>query len=172
MPIWDLTEPLRAGMPTYPGDPPFERRVLRRLEDGDPYTLSWLGMSAHAGTHVDPPAHFLAGGATVDQLPLEALVGEALLVDSLDAAAADTRILLLRAGGAPIPTPELPGLRTFGIDAATLDLDAHRLLAGRGLAVVVNLRLDAIPAGRYRFACLPLLVEDGDGAPARAILYT
>src|SRR5215470_16011605 len=133
MPMWDLTEPLRAGMPTYPGDPPFERRVLRRLEDGDPYTLSWLGLSAHAGTHVDPPAHFVAGGATLDAVP------------------GDTRILLLRAGGAPIPVPELPGLRTFGIDAATLDFDAHRLLAGRGVAVVVNLRLGGIPPGRYRF---------------------
>ena len=35
----------------------------------------------HSGTHVDAPSHFLAGGASVDQLPLEILLGKARVVD-------------------------------------------------------------------------------------------
>ncbi len=34
-------------------------------------------MSCHAGTHVDAPAHFLPGGAGVDDLPLDILIGPA-----------------------------------------------------------------------------------------------
>lgn len=54
---------------------------MRTLAAGDPFNVSRLGLSTHAGTHVDPPAHFLAGGATVDQLDLDALVGEAIVAD-------------------------------------------------------------------------------------------
>jgi arylformamidase len=183
MAIWDLTQPLRPGMVVFPGDPPFERRVLRRLEAGDPFTLSWLGMSAHAGTHVDPPAHFVAGGATVDRIPLDALLGEALVVDAVDAVPDGARIVLVRAGGAALAPEAVArlagrGVRTIGIDGPSLDpadstdFPAHRLAAERGLVVVVNLHLEGVPSGRYRFACLPLLVADGDGAPARALLWT
>jgi arylformamidase len=78
--IYDVTVPLSAGTPTYPGDTPFARRVQKRLEDGDPSTLSDLTLSAHAGTHVDAPLHFLENGGTVDELPLEILMGRARVV--------------------------------------------------------------------------------------------
>ena len=42
--------------------------------------LSGLSMSCHAGTHVDAPAHFLLGGAGVDALPLDVLIGPAWVV--------------------------------------------------------------------------------------------
>ena len=78
--IHDVTVPLTPGMPTYPGDPPFEIEPVRTLE-GDRYRLSRMRLSTHVGTHVDAPAHFLAGGATVDQLPLEILLGKARVVE-------------------------------------------------------------------------------------------
>jgi arylformamidase len=77
--IHDVTVPLTPGMPTYPGDPPFEIEPLRTLA-GDRYRLSRLRLSTHVGTHVDAPAHFIEGGATVDQLPLEILLGKTRVV--------------------------------------------------------------------------------------------
>lgn len=71
--IIDISQPLRAGMPVWPGDPPV---AIDRLNEGLP-AVSALRLGTHVGTHVDPPAHFVAGAATVDQLPLTTLIGPA-----------------------------------------------------------------------------------------------
>ena len=80
--IHDVTVPLATGMAAYPGDPPFALEAAQGLE-GSPYRLYRLALSTHTGTHVDAPAHFLATGATVDQLPLEILLGKARVVEIL-----------------------------------------------------------------------------------------
>lgn len=80
--IHDVTVPLAAGMSTYPGDPPFVLESVQRLGDA-PYELSRLALSTHTGTHVDAPSHFIPGGASVDQLPLEILLGKARVVELL-----------------------------------------------------------------------------------------
>ena len=80
--IHDVTVPLSASVPTYPGDPRFEIEFTRRLATGDPYNLARFSLGAHAGTHVDAPYHFLADGATVDALPLEILMGKARVVEA------------------------------------------------------------------------------------------
>src|SRR4051812_37329918 len=78
--IHDVTVPLSSDVPTFPGDPRFERRLTHSIEAGEPYNVSQLTLGTHAGTHVDAPFHFLADGATVDQLPLEILTGKARVV--------------------------------------------------------------------------------------------
>ena len=75
--IFDVTVPLAAGMSAYPGDPPYS---LEPLASGA-FRISRLSMSSHAGTHVDAPLHFSPGGAPVDQLPLEILLGKARVVE-------------------------------------------------------------------------------------------
>lgn len=80
--IHDVTVPLAPGMPVYPDDPPFAIEALKRLGSGA-FNLSRMSLTTHAGTHVDAPAHFLDGGATVDQLPLEILMGKARVVELL-----------------------------------------------------------------------------------------
>jgi arylformamidase len=75
----DLSLPVDQHMPVYPGDPPVEfHRFLTYEEDG--YQASALSMSCHAGTHVDAPRHFDPGGLTVDQIPLDRLMGTARVV--------------------------------------------------------------------------------------------
>jgi len=78
--IHDVTVPLAPGMLVYPGDPPFQLEPVQRLGEA-PYNLSRMVLTTHSGTHVDAPAHFLPGGATIDQLPLEILLGKARVVE-------------------------------------------------------------------------------------------
>jgi len=93
MPIHDITLPLSPALPVWPGDPPVEVERVADLEAGDAYTLTRLGLSVHAGTHVDAPAHFVRGGGTVDQLDLDVLIGPARVVDIPDATAIDEAAL-------------------------------------------------------------------------------
>jgi len=69
----DVTLPISDKLSVWPGDPPVH---VTRVRDDLPM-LSALNMSCHAGTHVDAPAHFLLGGAGVDALPLDVLIGPA-----------------------------------------------------------------------------------------------
>lgn len=81
MKIYDITLPLREGMPAYPGDPPFRRRTASTMEAGDSSEVGVIETGCHAGTHVDAPAHMIRGGARLDDLPLEALVGSVRVFD-------------------------------------------------------------------------------------------
>ena len=79
--VIDITIPVRTGQLSWPGDPPVAVTPWFRLADGDPADVSEVRLSSHTGTHVDSPSHFLAGGATVDELPLDALIGPAVVAD-------------------------------------------------------------------------------------------
>jgi arylformamidase len=76
----DVTVPLSAELPVWPGDPAFRLEFTRRMADGQDCNLSRMSLGSHAGTHVDAPFHFVAGGTTVDELPLEILIGKARVV--------------------------------------------------------------------------------------------
>ena len=80
MPIFDITVPIRAGMPIYEGDPAVEIAAWSALEKGDSANVSFLHFGAHTGTHVDAPAHFIEGARRVDALPLDVLIGPARVV--------------------------------------------------------------------------------------------
>lgn len=76
MAIYDVTVTLHAGMPTWDGEPgPVCRPIKQIGVNGEPAQVSLLTVGTHTGTHVDAPSHFIPGGATVDALPVEALVG-------------------------------------------------------------------------------------------------
>ena len=69
--IFDISVLLSEESVDYPGDTPFSRNLIAALADGGFCDLSRLEMSAHSGTHIDSPAHFLKGGKTLDAYPLE-----------------------------------------------------------------------------------------------------
>jgi arylformamidase len=87
----DVTAPLDvATTPTYPGDTKPKFEFLRSFDRGDKVTLSSYLMTAHAGTHVDAPLHFVAKGASIDQVPISKLMGPVRVIDcSPDALAID-----------------------------------------------------------------------------------
>ncbi|HKR00322.1 MAG TPA: cyclase family protein [Pyrinomonadaceae bacterium] len=75
MRIYDVSVPISAATPVYPGDPGVEIRQWAAIAAGDAANVSLLHFGAHTATHVDAPAHFIEGASKVDALPLEALIG-------------------------------------------------------------------------------------------------
>ena len=78
--LLDVSVPLAAGLPSYPGNPQFELQPVKRIADGGSSNVSRLVMGTHTGTHVDAPRHFFDAGAPVDALPLDLLLGRARVV--------------------------------------------------------------------------------------------
>ena len=81
MPIYDVSVALADDTPTYPGDPHIEISQFLSLERGDPANVSVIHFGAHSGTHVDAPAHFVAGGSRSDSLALDTMIGSAQVIE-------------------------------------------------------------------------------------------
>ena len=80
----DVSVPLRDGMVVWPGD--IEMQIERRkaIARGDDYNLSSLYMGVHTGTHMDAPRHFLSDTKTIDQIPFDAVIGPARVIEITD----------------------------------------------------------------------------------------
>ncbi|MBI2571788.1 MAG: cyclase family protein [Candidatus Schekmanbacteria bacterium] len=141
----DISVPLRLDMPVWPGEAGFALERTRSLDRGDPVTSSLLRCSVLVGTHVDAPCHFVLGGAGVESLPLDVLIGDAVVIDigaapavtarTLDAAAvpAATRRLLIRSTNSALwQRPGAP----FVPDYVGLAPDAAHWLVARQVALV------------------------------------
>jgi arylformamidase len=81
MKIYDISVSIHPKLPVWPGDPPVVLERYRQQTEGDASNDSRLACSVHCGTHIDAPAHFIENGATVEQLPLDSLVGSATVVE-------------------------------------------------------------------------------------------
>jgi kynurenine formamidase len=78
--VVDLTQPLGAGTVLWPGSEPVALEPLSEIEAQGSFA-QLLRAPEHSGTHLDAPAHFVASGATVDQIPAEALVVPCAVLD-------------------------------------------------------------------------------------------
>lgn len=81
MKLIDVSVPLQAGVPSYPGNTPFSLEPVKRIANGDSSNVSTLHLSAHSGTHVDAPRHFFDDGPGTERLPLELLCGRTRVVE-------------------------------------------------------------------------------------------
>ncbi len=81
----DISVPIHVAMPVYEGDPPCEITLFSSIERGDIANISRLNMGAHTGTHIDAPFHFLGDGKAVHEIPLDSLIGPALVVEIAEA---------------------------------------------------------------------------------------
>ncbi len=84
MPIYDISLTISPSLPVWPGDPPVKMPLTESMEAGAEYNLTRLDISAHTGTHVDAPHHFLNDGRTVENLALEVLTGPCYVVQLPD----------------------------------------------------------------------------------------
>ena len=194
----DISRPLAAGMPVWPGDHPF--RLERQVHDGA--VLSSFATTCHVGTHIDAPLHLDATAGGVESIPLERLVGPAEVVVATAAVVAPESLppgwapslprLLIRTDSHPVGAPIAPGFASLdarlvhwladrgvevvGVDTPSVDpfesadLPAHRALLARGMTWIEGLMLEHVPAGRYQLAALPLALVGADAAPVRAVL--
>lgn len=189
MKLYDISQEV-FSCAVYPGDPRPQRQVLCSMEAGDLYSLTAFSMCAHNGTHVDAPAHFIRGGKTVDAMDLEVFVGPCFVADhegAVTAADADeilrkaentTRILIR---GDVTVTEEAAkvfaesGICLLGNEGPTVGpveapMAVHKLLLGRGIALLEGIVLGDVPEGPYFLSAAPLDLAGADGAPCRAYL--
>lgn len=80
----DVSIPLRNGMVHWPGDRPYERKSNMQISQGDVANLSEIAGSAHTGTHMDAPLHFIEHGASIDTMPVSVTVGRARVIGIQD----------------------------------------------------------------------------------------
>ena len=73
-----------ATTPVYEGNAPLKFDFVLDMRKGDALTLSSYSLGAHAGTHIDAPMHFVRDGASIDHVPLDALIGPARVIDIPD----------------------------------------------------------------------------------------
>lgn len=82
--IYDISVPIRTGGLVYPGNPEIDIALQQAVARGAGANVSTLRFGSHTGTHADAARHFFDDGQPVDQIPLERLIGPALLIAFAD----------------------------------------------------------------------------------------
>jgi arylformamidase len=71
-------------MPHWPDNPPIFLERAQDIARGDDANVSHMAMGVHTGTHMDGPVHFIHEGAGLDEMPLEATIGETRVIEIAD----------------------------------------------------------------------------------------
>jgi arylformamidase len=82
--IHDISVPIRSGGLVYPGNPEIDISSQQAVAKGAGANVSAIRFGSHTGTHADAARHFFDDGQTVDKIPLERLIGPALLLSFAD----------------------------------------------------------------------------------------
>ncbi len=180
------------------GDPAPQLVNRASFEDGSAYTLHTMICSAHCGTHVDAPSHFVESGYDITGIPIADLVGPAevvtlarpgpVTVEALSEAipSPPARVLFRCAppeANAPFwIDPDAArrlvylGVRLVGTTCMSIDapdstgFPAHRILLGGGCTIIENLSLENAPSGRHFLICAPLRWKGAEASPVRPLL--
>src|SRR5215210_1106957 len=78
--IYDISVPIRSGGLVYPGNPDIDISLQQAVAKRAGANVSLIRFGSHTGTHADASRHFFDEGQPVDQIPLERLIGPALLI--------------------------------------------------------------------------------------------
>lgn len=155
----DLTHPFSSHTVYWPTSEPFrlDKVSSGMTEKGYFYAANQYCAAEHGGTHVDAPIHFAAGGGTVDRIPLEKLIGAAVVVDVSQKAEAnrDHRVtvgdlLEWEKQHGPIPQETVVLLRT-GYGRYWPDPAKYLGTAERGAAAVAKLHFPGLDADAARW---------------------
>lgn len=82
--LWDISPPVHAGSPVFPGDAAFQLNWSWTLGPGCPVNVSTLTLSPHTGAHADAPLHYDSAGAPIGALPLEPYLGHCRVIHAID----------------------------------------------------------------------------------------
>ncbi len=141
----DISVPVSPDLPRWPGSPAIEFQRSLDLERGDIANDTTIRLSVHTGTHVDAPLHFVKEGSSVEQMPLDILMGTAFVADvsEVEVITPDT----LKALALPKGTQRLllrtrnsqmwqTGSSEFNPDFVAITADAAKWIVDRGIRLV------------------------------------
>jgi arylformamidase len=81
MKIFDISRALSNDLTPWPGDTPFQFELKWRMAEGATVNVGAINMSVHNGTHADAPFHFDESGDPIERMPLDAYIGDVIVVD-------------------------------------------------------------------------------------------
>jgi arylformamidase len=81
--LWDISPPVHAGSPVFPGDAPYRSVWAARIGPGCPVNLSTLTLSPHTGAHADAPLHYDDAGAAIGTLDLAPYLGPCRVIHAI-----------------------------------------------------------------------------------------
>lgn len=182
--LLDVSVPLAAGIPAFPGNPEFELQPIKRIADGGSSNVSRMIIGTHTGTHVDAPKHFIDDAGGVETLSLELLIGRARVIEitrrggigAEELAAAglreDIRVLLKTSNS------RLWSTTTFHEDYTHVTEAGARYLVEQGVKVVgidylsiEQFRKPGAPAHRMLLSNGVIIIEGLNLAEAEAGMY-
>ncbi len=81
--IWDISPPVHAGSPVFPGDTPYQQQWAASIGPGCPVNVSTLTLSPHVGAHADAPLHYDPTGEPVGALDLTPYLGPCRVIHAM-----------------------------------------------------------------------------------------
>lgn len=81
--IWDISPPVHAGAPVFPGDTLYSQQWSATIGPGCPVNVSAITLSPHVGAHADAPLHYDAEGAAIGAVSLEAFLGPCRVIHAI-----------------------------------------------------------------------------------------
>ena len=81
--LWDISPPVSAAAPVFPGDTPYAQHWSARIGPGCPVNVSAVTLSPHVGAHADAPLHYEDGAAPIGAVDLEPYLGRCRVVHAI-----------------------------------------------------------------------------------------
>lgn len=81
--LWDISPPVHAGSPVFPGDTPYGQRWSATLGPGCPVNVSAITLSPHVGAHADAPLHYAEAGQAIGAVPLAPYLGRCRVIHAI-----------------------------------------------------------------------------------------
>jgi arylformamidase len=166
--LWDISPPIAADSPLFPGDTAYSQQWTARIGPGCPVNLSAITLSPHIGAHADAPLHYGEGAPTIGAVALAPYLGPCRVIHAIGcgplvrpehlAHAADRlppRVLVRTCAKAPTAwsaefsafAPETIawlaslGVRLVGIDSQSVDPADSKTLDSHHLLLQHDLRV-------------------------------
>ena len=81
--LWDISPPVFAGSPVFPGDTAYSQQWCATIGPDCPVNVSAITLSPHVGAHADAPLHYDAGGAAIGDVSLDAFLGPCRVIHAI-----------------------------------------------------------------------------------------
>ena len=83
MRLWDISPPIHADSPVFPGDAPYAQAWNARIGPGCPVNVATLTLSPHTGAHADAPLHYDDDGLAVGAVDLTPYLGRCRVIHAI-----------------------------------------------------------------------------------------